>query len=110
MNRNRTNDISKGNHDFFFNFNLDVYTPSLVSRGRWTKEEDELLAKAVAKQLATGDGKLRAIDIEPLFNSKKTKEQIHNRYKRIRHRIKPDGTLMEDRKATVIEELEYLEK
>ncbi|CAO3683714.1 unnamed protein product [Rhizopus microsporus] len=92
MNRNRTNDISK------------------VSRGRWTKEEDELLAKAVAKQLATGDGKLRAIDIEPLFNSKKTKEQIHNRYKRIRHRIKPDGTLMEDRKATVIEELEYLEK
>ncbi|CEG63921.1 hypothetical protein RMATCC62417_00987 [Rhizopus microsporus] len=92
MNRNRTNDISK------------------VSRGRWTKEDDELLAKAVAKQLATGDGKLRALDIEPLFNSKKTKEQIHNRYKRIRHRIKPDGTLMEDRKATVIEELEYLEK
>ncbi|ORE03218.1 hypothetical protein BCV72DRAFT_296621 [Rhizopus microsporus var. microsporus] len=92
MNRNRANDISK------------------VSRGRWTKEDDELLAKAVAKQLATGDGKLRALDIEPLFNSKKTKEQIHNRYKRIRHRIKPDGTLMEDRKATVIEELEYLEK
>ncbi|KAG0761104.1 hypothetical protein G6F24_007814 [Rhizopus arrhizus] len=83
-----------------------------VVRGRWTKEDDELLAKVIAEQLAKeGKGvKIRFAEIVTVFCGKKSLFQIQNRYKRIQHLIKPDGTLMKDRKATVLEELEYLER
>ena len=110
MSRHNKDEKTKGNRIIFIK--MQISTLIIVVRGRWTKEDDELLAKVIAEQLAKeGKGvKIRFAEIVTVFCGKKSLFQIQNRYKRIQHLIKPDGTLMKDRKATVLEELEYLER
>ncbi|CAO3686173.1 unnamed protein product [Rhizopus stolonifer] len=79
-----------------------------VVLGRWKKEEDEMLAKG-ASELISKNGKFQGSALERLFNGTKTRSQIESRYKRIKHLIQPDGTLVKERKPTVLEELEFLE-
>jgi hypothetical protein len=76
---------------------------------RWSKAEDEMLAKAVAKY-KKDDARMSFAAIEPLFNGTRTQKQIHARYYNMRHLIQPDGTLVEERKATPYEELKYLKR
>ncbi|KAG1435942.1 hypothetical protein G6F56_013768 [Rhizopus delemar] len=80
-----------------------------VVLGRWKKEEDEILAKGVSELISNGK-KFQGSALERLFNGTKKRSQIESRYKRIKHLIQPDGTLMNERKPTVLEELEFLEK
>lgn len=76
---------------------------------RWSKEEDALLAKAAAKY-KKDDERMNFAAIEPLFKGTRTQKQIHARYYNLKHRIQPDGTLAEVRKANPYEELKYLKR
>jgi hypothetical protein len=48
--------------------------------------------------------------IEPLFEGERSQRQIYARYYLIKHRIRPDGTLEDKRRATPYEELKYLKR
>ncbi|KAI7904005.1 uncharacterized protein BX663DRAFT_506084 [Cokeromyces recurvatus] len=75
---------------------------------RWSREEDELLAKAVVNKKNVQDGKVSFLSIVPLFKGERSQKQIYARYYTIRHLIQPDGTLAKSRNATPYEELRYL--
>ncbi|OBZ84878.1 hypothetical protein A0J61_07067 [Choanephora cucurbitarum] len=77
---------------------------------RWSKEEDEKLAKIIAEGKQKTGERPTFPSIVPMFNGERTQKQIYQRYHHIQHRIMPDGTLLPDRKPTAQEELEYLEK
>ncbi|KAL7308673.1 hypothetical protein PS15m_011848 [Mucor circinelloides] len=92
----------KNINDFIFN-----HKSAKKAAARWTKEEDELLAKVMAKEKKNAAGRVSFLAAEPFF-PERSQKQIYARYYNIRHRIQPDGTLVENRTATPVEELEYL--
>ncbi|KAG1122810.1 hypothetical protein G6F42_011134 [Rhizopus arrhizus] len=92
----------KNINDFIFN-----HKSAKKAAARWTKEEDELLAKVMAKEKKNAAGRVSFLAAEPFF-PERSQKQIYARYYNIRHRIQPDGTLVENRAATPVEELEYL--
>ncbi|KAI9483156.1 MAG: hypothetical protein EXX96DRAFT_132033 [Benjaminiella poitrasii] len=75
---------------------------------RWTREEDEMLAKAIAKEKKEHGERMSFLSIVPIFKGERSQKQIYSRYYSIRHLIQPDGTLIKERKATLYEELRYL--
>ncbi|KAI8369966.1 hypothetical protein BD560DRAFT_397207 [Blakeslea trispora] len=77
---------------------------------RWSKEEDEKLAKIIAESIRKTGERPTFPSVVPAFNGERTQKQIYQRYHHIQHRIMPDGTLLPDRKPTAKEELDYLEK
>ncbi|KAL9542590.1 hypothetical protein MBANPS3_008535 [Mucor bainieri] len=94
----------KNINDFIFN-----HKSAKKASAKWTKEEDELLAKVMAKAKKNGAGRVSFLEAEPFFPDRSQK-QIYARYYNIRHRIQPDGTLVDARPATPVEELDYLKK
>ncbi|KAI9276558.1 hypothetical protein BY458DRAFT_505345 [Sporodiniella umbellata] len=80
------------------------------NKSRWTKEEDEVLAKGITELKAKNGESFQIASLERLFNGEKSRFQLQNRYKRIKHLIQPDGSLLSNRKANVLEELEFLER
>ncbi|KAI8642349.1 hypothetical protein BD408DRAFT_183135 [Parasitella parasitica] len=89
--------------DFIFN-----HKSSTKTGNKWSQEEDELLAKSMAQENKNNSGRVSFLNVEPLFKGERSQKQIYARYYYIRHRIQPDGTLVPNRLATPIEELEYL--
>ncbi|KAF1796668.1 hypothetical protein FB192DRAFT_1403136 [Mucor lusitanicus] len=94
----------KNINDFIFN-----HKSAKKPAARWTVEEDELLAKVMAKEKKNAAGRVSFLAAEPFFPDRSQK-QIYARYYNIRHRIQPDGTLVKNRPATAVEELEYLKR
>ncbi|GAN04437.1 hypothetical protein MAM1_0063d03897 [Mucor ambiguus] len=94
----------KNINDFIFN-----HKSTKMASAKWTPEEDELLAKVMAKQKKNAAGRVSFLAAEPFFPDRSQK-QIYARYYNIRHRIQPDGTLVAARPATAVEELEYLKR
>ncbi|KAG2234770.1 hypothetical protein INT48_000119 [Thamnidium elegans] len=88
--------------DFMYNH----MSTGKINSKRWTPEEDQIIAKAAAK-LAPGQS-FSAKALVPLFEGTRTPKQIHRRYYSLRHLIKEDGTIEPKRKATLMEELDYL--
>lgn len=95
----------KNINDFIFN-----HKSAKKASKRWTKEEDELLAKVMAKEEKNAAGRVSFLSAEPFFQGERSQKQIYARYYNIRHRIQPDGTLVDNRPATPIEELDYLKR
>lgn len=81
-----------------------------IASKKWTKEEDELLAKAIATERKKNPERISYRNIEPLFKGQRSQLQIYGRAGHIGHRVQADGTLLENRKATPEEELQYLQK
>lgn len=92
----------KNINDFIFN-----HKSAKKATARWTKEEDELLARVMGTQKKNSAGRVSFLAAEPFF-PERSQKQIYARYYNIRHRIQPDGTLLDSRPATPTEELEYL--
>lgn len=87
-----------------------VLTFQFLEDKRWSKEEDEKLAKIIAESIRKTGERPTFPSVVPAFNGERTQKQIYQRYHHIQHRIMPDGTLLPDRKPTAKEELDYLEK
>ncbi|CEP07063.1 hypothetical protein [Parasitella parasitica] len=93
----------KNINDFIFN-----HKRSRKASKKWTREEDELLARSMSQEKKNSSGRVSFLKVEPLFKGERSQKQIYARYYNIRHRIQPDGTLAPSRPATSTEELEYL--
>ncbi|KAI8970292.1 hypothetical protein BDF20DRAFT_116263 [Mycotypha africana] len=93
--------------DFYFRRKINESTKPLK---RWTQEEDEKLARLIATKASRHPktGRIEIDSIVPEFNGERSKKQIYSRYYRIQHRIRKDGSLIENREATPYEELAYL--